>query len=165
MDNLDIHIKKVETAIQNLGIDPAVCRTNTVHKWHLHRGNAQVVLMVRESRTHKGEERMTLVIVSPLVIIPKEEQKRRQLYQFLLTTAHQMITESFSIAKESDGTEVAYISSTYFIGEMTDVEISFMLDSLSYFAHRFSEQLRTEFMTDKKEGEIFPPFELDSPND
>lgn len=155
------YIEIVEKAIQSLGIDPAVCRTDQAHKWHLHRGQAQIVMMLRKSRTHKGEERDTLVLVSPVVVVPKEERLKMRLYQFLLMTSHKLITESFSFAKEEDGTEVAYISSTYFIGEMRLEEVSFMLDSLSYYAFKFSEELRAEYMGQGSSKEELPPFQLD----
>jgi len=155
------YIEIVENAIQSLGIDPTVCRTEEPHKWHLHRGQAQIVMMLRKSRTHKGEERDTLVLVSPVVIVPKEERLKLRLYQLLLKTSHQLITDSFSIATESDGTEVGYISSTYFIGEMRPEEVSFMLDSLSFYAYKFSEELRAEFMAETSIPEDLPPFQLD----
>lgn len=161
MENLEKYSQMVEEAIQALGIDPSVCRTDAPNKWHLHRGQAQVVMVLRKSRTHKGEERDSLVIVSPVVVVPKEENRRMKLYQFLLGTSHQMITESFSIAKEADGTEVAYLSSTYYIGEMRKEEVAFMLDSASFYAYKFSEQLRAEFMGEQKVKDDMPPFQLD----
>jgi hypothetical protein len=155
------YIEIVEEAIQSLGIDPTVCRTEELNKWRLHRGQAQVVMMLRKSRTHKGEDRDTLVLVSPVVVVPKEERLKIRLYQFLLTTSHKLITESFSFAKEEDGTEVAYISATYFIGEMRLEEVSFMLDSMSYYAYKFSEELRAEYMGQGSNKEELPPFQLD----
>jgi hypothetical protein len=161
MENLNKYIQLVEDAIIELGVDPAVCRTELPNKWHLHRGQAQVVLMVRKSRTHKGEERDTLVIVSPVVVVPQEEKLKQKLYQFLLSTSHQMITEAFSIAKEANGTEVAYISSTYFIDEMNKEEVAFMLDSMSFYAYKFSEELRAEFMGQKPANKETKPFSLE----
>ncbi len=151
----------VEEAIKSLGIDPTVCRTDLPNKWHLHRGEAQIVAIQRQSHTHKGEDRDTLVLVSPVVIVPQDEKQKMRLYQFLLATSHQMITESFSIAKEASGTEVAYISSTYFIEDMTVQEVAFMLDSLSFYAYKFSEELRAEFMGEKAGREETPPFKLE----
>ena len=161
MEKLNEYIALVEGAISNLGVDPAVCRTEQTHKWHLHRGQAQVVLMVRKSRTYKGTEKDTIVMVSPVVVMPQDEKLKQKLYQFLLATSHQMITEAFSLAKEANGTEVAYISSTYFIEDMNSEEIAFMLDSLSYYALKFSEELRAEFMGQKKNNEEPKPFKLE----
>jgi hypothetical protein len=161
MEKLNSYISLVENAISNLGVDPAVCRTEQTHKWHLHRGQAQVVLMVRKSRTYKGTEKDTIVMVSPVVVMPQDEKLKQKLYQFLLATSHQMITEAFSLAKEANGTEVAYISSTYFIEDMNSEEIAFMLDSLSYYALKFSEELRAEFMGQKKNNEETKPFKLE----
>lgn len=162
MDNLETYSQLIEGAIQDLGIDPTVCRTDSPNKWHLHRGQAQVVMVLRQSRTHKAELRDTLVVVSPVVVVPKEDAKRQKLYQFLLGTSHQMITESFSIAKESDGTEVAYISTTYFIEEMSRSEVSSLLDSTSYYAYKFSEELRSEYMNEPKtSNKERPPFNLE----
>jgi hypothetical protein len=72
-----------------------------------------------------------------------------------------MVTESFSIAKEANGTEVAYLSSTYFIEDMNSADVAFMLDSLSYYALKFSEELRAEFMGQKKNNEETKPFKLE----
>ncbi len=160
MEKLEEYSQLIEDALQSLGIDPTVCRTDAPNKWHLHRGQAQVVMVLRQSRTHKGELRDSLVIVSPVVIVPKEENRRMKLYQFLLATSHQMITESFSIAKEPDGTEVAYLSATYFVGEMDKTEIAFLLDSASFYAYKFSAQLRAEFMGEQKVQDDLPPFQL-----
>jgi hypothetical protein len=161
MEKLNEYIYKIDSAIRSLGIDPAVCHTEQSTKWHLHRGNAQVVLMVRKSRTYKGIEKDTVVMVSPVVVVPQDEKLKQKLYQLLLTTSHQMIAESFSIAKETNGTEVAYLSSTYFIEDMSSEEIAFMLDSLSYYALKFSEELRAEFMNQKKNSEETAPFKLE----
>lgn len=161
MEKLNNYISLVEEAISKLGVDPAVCRTDQANKWHLHRGQAQVVLMVRKSRTHKGIEKDTVVMVSPVVVVPQDEKLKQKLYHFLLATSHQMITEAFSIAKETNGTEVAYLSSTYFIEDMNSEEIAFMLDSMSYYALKFSDELRVEFMGQKKNTDETKPFKLE----
>jgi hypothetical protein len=161
MEKLSDYTSLIEAAISSLGVDPAVCRTEQSNKWHLHRGQAQVVLMIRKSRTHKSVEKDTVVMVSPVVVVPQDEKLRQKLYQLLLATSHQMVTESFSIAKEANGTEVAYLSSTYFIEDMNSAEVAFMLDSLSYYALKFSEELRTEFMGQKKNNDGTKPFILE----
>jgi hypothetical protein len=161
MEKLNEYISLVETAISSLGVDPAICRTENPNKWHLHRGQAQVVLILRKSRTHKGTEKDTIVMVSPVVEVPKNENQKQRLYQLLLLNSHQMITEAFSIAKEGNASEVAYLSSTYFIEDMNSAEIAFMLDSLSYYALKFSEELRSEFMGQKKENMDSKPFKLE----
>ncbi len=161
MEKLSSYISLVENAISNLGVDPAVCKTDQSNKWHLHRGQAQVVLMVRKSRTHKGTEKDTIVMVSPVVVVPQDDKLKQKLYQLMLATSHQMITEAFSIAKEANGTEVAYLSSTNFIEDMNSEEIAFMLDSMSYYALKFSEELRSEFMGQKKNNEETKPFKLE----
>ncbi len=161
MEKQNEYAQMVETAINSLGVDPSVCRTELPNKWHLHRGQAQVVMMLRKSRTHRSEERDTLVMVSPVVVVPQDEKLKNKLYQFLLATSHQMITEAFSIAKEANGTEVAYVSSTYFIGDMSKEEIAFMLDSMSFYAYKFSEELRAEFMGQKAGSQENKPFTLE----
>jgi hypothetical protein len=161
MEKLSEYISLVETAISSLGVDPAVCRTENPNKWHLHRGQAQVVLMLRKSRTHKGVEKDTVVMVSPVVVVPQDEIQKQKLYQLLLATSHQLITEAFSIAKEANGTEVAYISSTFFIEDMNREEIAFMLDSLSFYAQKFSDELRSEFMGEQKNNNNSKPFILE----
>ena len=161
MEKLSDYTSLIEAAISSLGDDPAVCRTEQSNKWHLHRGQAQVVLMIRKSRTHKSVEKDTVVMVSPVVVVPQDDILRQKLYQLLLATSHQMVTESFSIAKEANGTEVAYLSSTYFIEDMNSAEVAFMLDSLSYYALKFSEELRAEFMGQKKNNEETKPFKLE----
>ena len=161
MEKLSDYTSLIEAAISSLGVDPAVCRTEQSNKWHLHRGQAQVVLMIRKSRTHKSVEKDTVVMVSPVVVVPQDDILRQKLYQLLLATSHQMVTESFSIAKEANGTEVAYLSSTYFIEDMNSADVAFMLDSLSYYALKFSEELRAEFMGQKKNNGETKPFKLE----
>jgi len=161
MEKLSDYTSLIEAAISSLGVDPAVCRTEQSNKWHLHRGQAQVVLIIRKSRTHKSVEKDTVVMVSPVVVVPQDDILRQKLYQLLLATSHQMVTESFSIAKEANGTEVAYLSSTYFIEDMNSADVAFMLDSLSYYALKFSEELRAEFMGQKKNNGETKPFKLE----
>jgi hypothetical protein len=161
LEKLSEYSSIIEAAIGSLGVDPTVCRTELPNKWHLHRGQAQVVLMLRKSRTHKAVEKDTLVMVSPVVVVPQDEIQKQKLYHLLLATSHQMITEAFSIAKEPTGSEVAYLSSTYFIEDMNIEEIAFMLDSLSFYAQKFSDELRPEFMWQKKENQGTKPFTLE----
>ena len=161
MEKLNEYINLIESAISSLGVVPSVCRTEQPNKWHLHRGQAQVVLMLRKSRTHKAIEKDTLVMVSPVVVVPQDETQKQKLYQILLATSHQMITEAFSIAKEPNGSEVAYLSSTYFIEDMNSEEIAFMLDSLSFYAQKFSDELRSEFMSELKKNNQSKPFVLE----
>lgn len=161
MEKLQEYALLVESAISSLGVNPEICRTELPNKWHLHRGQAQVVLMLRKSRTHKSMEKDTIVMVSPLVVVPQDEKLKQKLYQLLLSTSHQMVAESFSIAKEPNGTEIAYLSATNFIGEMSGGEIAFMLDSLSFYALKFAEELRDEFMGQKKSNDVTKPFTLE----
>lgn len=51
MKQLADYYATIEAAIQKLGVDPKVCRTDKENRWHLHRGNAQVVVLLRESTT------------------------------------------------------------------------------------------------------------------
>jgi hypothetical protein len=44
---------------------------------------------------------------------------------------------------------------------MNSEEIAFMLDSMSYYALKFSEELRSEFMGQKKNNEETKPFKLE----
>ncbi len=161
MEKLSDYSSIIEAAIGSLGVDPTVCRTDQPNKWHLHRGQAQVVLILRKSRTHKAVEKDTVVMVSPVVVVPQDELQKQKLYQLLLATSHQLISEAFSIAKEANGTEVAYISSTYFIEDMKSEEIAFMLDSLSFYAQKFSDELRSEFMGEHKNNNKSKPFILE----
>ncbi|AFC26084.1 YbjN domain-containing protein [Saprospira grandis] len=164
MKQLADYYATIEAAIQKLGVDPKVCRTDKENRWHLHRGNAQVVVLLRESTTFEQKKRPSLVIVSPIVVVPAAIEARQELMELILKTNHQLITESFSMTREQAGHEVVYLSSTYFIEEMSVEEIEYSLSSQSYFALQFTSLLRKRFMgiddkeTSKKEH---TPFKLD----
>ena len=87
------HAEAIEAAIEQLGVDPKVCRTDDPTKWYLHRGEAQVVMLLRESKTHTGDNRETLVIVAPILPLPEGDEQKYELYNYLLTMTHKMVTE------------------------------------------------------------------------
>lgn len=104
------------------------------------------------------------MIVSPIVVVPAAIEARQELMELILKTNHQLITESFSMTREQAGHEVVYLSSTYFIEEMSVEEIEYSLSSQSYFALQFTSLLRKRFMgiDDKETGKKeHTPFKLD----
>lgn len=161
MENLETYKEIVEAAIFTLGVDASVCRTDEPGKWNLHRGQAQIFLMLRKSKNHLGEEKDTLIMVSPIISIPQREKSRYKLLDYLLKISHKLILETFSIAVESDGKEVAYLSSTCFISQRSIEEIAAMLDSLSFYAYKFQQELEEEFSSRTQEESQIQPFMLE----
>lgn len=129
----------VEEAIKSLGIDPSVCRGEEPQQWYLHRGRAQVIVALRESLTHTDNMVPTLVLMAPITALPKAKMLRSKYYEVILETNHQLLAEAFSISDNW-----IHLSASYEIESMELREISFALDSLSYYAHKFVEELRTE---------------------
>jgi hypothetical protein len=78
--HLEKYIATVEKAIETLGVAAKTCRTDDPYKWYLHRGRANVVLFLRESTTHLGDKKDSLVMVTPMIAIPKDEEERLRLY-------------------------------------------------------------------------------------
>lgn len=144
---MEKYIKVLESAIEQLGVDIKKCRTKDPHKWHLHRGDAQVIIFLRESQVHTGDKRPTMVIVSPILPVPEEEETRNKLFGILLETSHKMITESFSIADKW-----VYMSTTYYMEELNQKEAAYLLDSLSYYAQMFTTELRKGFLKKTEEN-------------
>ncbi|MCP4438915.1 MAG: YbjN domain-containing protein [Aureispira sp.] len=145
---MEKYIEVIESAIEQLGVDIKKCRTQDPHKWHLHRGKAQVIIFLRESQVHTGDKRPTMVIVSPILPVPEEEATRNKLYGILLETSHKMITESFSTAEGW-----VYMSTTYYLEEVNQKEAAYLLDSLSYYAQMFTTELRKGFVKEEKTEE------------
>lgn len=139
------HLEKfqpiVEGAIAQLGVDPKTCRTDDPLKWYLHRGRAQVVMFLRQSTTHTDDKRDALVIVAPIIPLPQDEEKQLKLYDYALKMSHKLVSESFSSAEGW-----LYLSTTYFIGEDREADVAALLDSLSYYAQLFVEELRREYV-------------------
>lgn len=149
MSLLEKYISNVENAIQKLAIDPKTCRTDQNYKWYLHRGNADIVIFLRESSTFSDNIRYTLVIASPLMHIHPELEiaKRLELQQDLLGVNHKFIMERFSIEDN-----VIYITNTVFMEDVDSNAISFYLDSLSYYAQAFVEELSLKYSLKKNEN-------------
>lgn len=142
MSLLEKYIANVENAIQKLAIDPKTCRTDQNYKWYLHRGNADIVVFLRESSTFSDNIRYTLVAASPLLRIhpQMDANKRMALQQELLNVNHKFIMERFSI--EDD---IVYLTNTVFVEDVDTNAISFYLDSLSFYAQAFSEELNLRY--------------------
>ncbi len=138
MSLLEKYYKMVEGGIERLGVNPKTCRTDEPNKWYLHRGDADVVVFVRESMMYNDTKKFTLVMVSPLLRLPQNPEKRMALLTHAMNTNHQFINERFS--SDSD---VLYMSSTIFLDDTNDASISMLLDSMSFYAQAFGNEFAT----------------------
>lgn len=130
----------VEQAIQDLGIDPKEARSPDPGKWYLHRGRAQVVILLRESPNYREELQPLVVAVSPLIELPKDPEKAARLREFVLDMAHSLIAETFSTSQGW-----LYLSASYYMEDNRQTDLLRLFDSLSYYAQVFVETLRREF--------------------
>lgn len=141
MPVLESHRQLINDAILNLGIDPAICQqSDNPNLWKLHRGKAQIIIVAQESMTHQEDKIATISIMSPILYIPEDYDKKEALYEFLLDANHKLIVESFSISNQW-----LILSATYFLDDMRRQEVAQMLEALSYHAQYFIEALSEKF--------------------
>ncbi len=132
------HTKMVNAAIESMGIDPKVCADEqNDNVWKLHRGEAQMILVLQESNIYGESIVPTISMMSPVLKATTDSEKRLKLYQNLLEINHKLTTETFSV---SNGWVV--LSATYYIEDMTIHELRQMLESISYHAQYFLEQMK-----------------------
>lgn len=139
---LESHRQLINDAIQSLGIDPARCQeaSNDNNIWKLHRGQAQIILVLQESTNYKEDVFPTITMMSPIFQITDDFEQKEDVLQWVLAANHRLITEAFSWSNNW-----LIISSTYFIDEMRRKEIGQMLDSLSYHAQSFLSMLEERY--------------------
>ncbi len=138
---LESHKQLVNDAILSLGIDPKICQqVEHPNIWKLHRGQNQIIIVVQESKTHKGDMIPTVTMMSPILQIPVDYEQKEALYEFIFDANHKLIVESFSISNRW-----LILSSTYFIDDMRRQEVAKMLDNLSFHAQSFTDILSKEF--------------------
>lgn len=141
MPILESHRQLINDAILSLGIKPEICQQeNNPNLWKLHRGTAQVIIVVQESTSHMEDKVPTISMMSPLLQIPINFEQIKALHEFVLESNHKLITESFSISNRW-----LILSTTYYLEDMRRQEIIQMLDALSYHAQSFIKILDEKF--------------------
>lgn len=145
MPILESHRQLVNDAILSLGIKPEICQQeNNPNLWKLHRGTAQIIIVVQESTNHLEDKVPTISMMSPILQIPIDFEQTSALQQFVLESNHKLITESFSISNQW-----LILSTTYYLEDMRRQEIIQMLDALSFHAQSFIKILDEEFDFEK----------------
>ena len=130
------HTKLVNDAIESMGVDPKICvDENTPNVWKLHRGEAQVIMVLQDSTIYPEAVVPTLSIMSPVAQATQEPNERLKLYQHLLEVNHKLATETFSVSNDW-----VILSATCYMEDATQFAIRQLLDSLSYHAQQFFRQ-------------------------
>lgn len=141
MPILESHRQLINDAILSLGIDPKICQQDSnPNLWKLHRGTAQIIIVVQESMTHLEDKIPTISMMSPIAQIPADFKDSLALQTFILESNHKLIIESFSLSNNW-----LILSATYYLDDMRRQEIVQMLDSLSYHAQTFVRILGEQF--------------------
>jgi hypothetical protein len=145
MPILESHRQLINDAILSLGIKPNICQQeNNPNLWKLHRGTAQVIIVVQESTNHLEDKIPTISMMSPILQVPTDFEQTKSLHQFILESNHKLITESFSISNQW-----LILSTTYYLEDMRRQEIIQMLDALSYHAQSFIQIIGEKFDINK----------------
>ena len=141
MPILESHRQLINDAILSLGIKPDICQQKeNPNLWKLHRGTAQVIIVVQESTNHLEDKVSTISMMSPILQIPTDFEKTKELYDFILDANHKLITESFSVSNQW-----LLLNSSYYLDDMRRQEIIQMLDALSFHAQSFMRIIGEEF--------------------
>jgi len=133
------HNRLVNEAIKSLGINPKVCKDDTPNVWRLHRDEAQIIIILQESKVFKDRTVPTVTMMSPISQVTKDPNERLKLFDYILQLNHKLTTETFSLSNDW-----LILSSTYYIDEMEPKEIAQMLDSLSFHAAQFLAQVQED---------------------
>lgn len=137
MPVLESHRQLINDAILSLGIDPKICQQEgTPNIWQLHRGTAQIILAAQDSTNHLQDQVATVSMMSPLVQLPEEFERLTELYAYLLDKNHLLITETFSLSNRW-----IILSATYYLDDMRRQEVMQLLDSLSFHAQQFKQEV------------------------
>jgi hypothetical protein len=87
MPILESHRQLINDAILSLGIKPEICQQeNNPNLWKLHRGTAQIIIVVQESTSHLEDKVATISMMSPILQIPLDFEQTPALHQFILET-------------------------------------------------------------------------------
>lgn len=146
MPVLESHRQLINDAILSLGIDPKICQqSNDPNIWQLHRGTAQIIVAAQDSATHLEDTVATVSMMSPLVQLPENYERLTEIYEYLLDKNHLLITETFSLSNRW-----IILSTTYYLDDMRRQEVMQLLDSLSFHAQQFGQEIIEAF-------ELTPP--------
>ncbi|MFT5645412.1 MAG: vacuolar-type H+-ATPase subunit F/Vma7 [Aureispira sp.] len=141
MSILESHRQLINDAILSLGIKPDICQQESNHNlWKLHRGTAQIIIVVQESTNHLDDKVATISMMSPILQIPSDFEQTPALHQYILEANHKLITEAFSISNQW-----LILSTTYYLDDMRRQEITQMLDALSFHAQSFIQIMAEKF--------------------
>jgi hypothetical protein len=141
MPILESHRQLINDAILSLGIKPDICQQESnPNLWKLHRGTAQIIIVVQESTNHVEDKVPTISMMSPILQIPTDFEQIEAFQKFILESNHKLITESFSISNQW-----LILSTTYYLDDMRRQEIIQMLDALSFHAQSFIRIIGEEF--------------------
>jgi hypothetical protein len=121
-------IKKVEDAIgMVVGLNGLkYARAAQPLQWHLHRGEADIVLHLRAN----GH----LLMLSPLYVLPSDAVEKTELMEVLLEMNHLFRNETFSLDKTE---QVIYFKEQANINQKNVSEVYKMIDNFGIFAMRF----------------------------
>jgi len=118
MENLFEKAKQIiEQGITQLGIDLNDCKGSDPYEWKLNRGSATILVLVKEN-----EEGVLLVILSPIMLLPAENQKELALE--LLSLNHLFVGVSFTLYEDL----ICVVSTRYVDG----LEPNEFIDLLKY---------------------------------
>lgn len=137
MPVLESHRQLINDAILSLGIDPSICQqANEPNIWQLHRGSYQVIIAAQDSTNHQEDQVATISIMSPLMQLPDQYERLTEVYDYLLSKNHDLITETFSISNRW-----VILSATYFLDDMRRQEVMQLLDGLSFHAQKLGQEM------------------------
>lgn len=137
MPVLESHRQLINDAILSLGINPSICQqTNEPNIWQLHRGTFQVIIAAQDSTNHQEDKVATISIMCPLMQLPEQYERLTEVYDYLLTKNHDLITETFSISNRW-----VILSATYFLDDMRRQEVMQLLDGLSFNAQKLGQEM------------------------
>ena len=131
----------VERVIQELGVDPKLCRGQAPGQWNMKLGSASVWIDVFQSKDAQGNyiNDGYLQIMAPVMNIPPTRQE--EFFKELLELNHSLYGVGFTVFKEG-----IYIKSIRELEGLEYTEVRSTFNRVGYYADDFDDKLKAKYI-------------------
>ncbi len=131
--DLNGYYEIVENAISELGVDAREARGEAEGQWNLKRGNASIWI---DLWYIEEEEGAYFQVMSPIMTLPEEDDKKHQMYEELLKHNYSIFGVAFTL--HEDG---IYLKGIREVEGLDMSEVIFMIGRCGNYADSYNEQL------------------------
>ncbi len=139
MADINHYVQQIENVISSFGLDPVANRGQRYASWNLTRGSARIEVLLNKVKNIAGEKDI-FVLCAPIMPAPTDQSKKAALFDFVMGLNHQFISERYSVHNGH-----LYLLSAREITGMGEEEIKEMMNSHSYIADLYDDQIIEKF--------------------